>query len=171
MIKFYSLLEQPDEITCGPTSATMVLKYYGIDANIDEVKKLTRTTWYTHKQKDYGMTAPVMISIALNHYGLNSVMKTGSMKRIKSVVSQNTPCIVLVRSGEYTMHYVVVVGYDNNMIFYANPTDASITGISESEFMDAWSWNSDLYGRKCSSMLSFWLNALEIYPCTYISTL
>ena len=100
MIKFYSLLEQPDEITCGPTSATMVLKYYGIDANIDEVKKLTRTTWYTYKQKDYGMTAPVMISIALNHYGLNSVMKTGSIKRIKSVVSQNTPCIVLVRSGE-----------------------------------------------------------------------
>lgn len=168
MTPFIDLLEQPDDITCGPTSVAMILRFYNKNVPISEVKKITRTVWYNHGGKDFGMTAPYMICKGLDYYGCKSKLGIGSLKKLKSVVSSGRPCIVLVRSGEYSWHYVVVTGYGNSIIFYANPTDASITGLSEQEFLRAWNWSGDLLGRDCGWWLSFWLRAIEIYPCSYV---
>lgn len=168
MTPFVDLMQQPDDITCGPTSVAMLLRYYKKYANLDDIKKITKTVWFHYKDRDYGMTSPEMVRNSLDYFGCQAKLGLGSLSRLKNEISKNNPCIVLVRSGEYNWHYVVVVGYGDGMVFYANPTNAEIVGISESEFMAAWSWDSDLYGRKCSYFVAFWLRSIEIYPNSYV---
>ena len=168
MNNFIDFLQQPDDITCGPTSTAMLLRFYSKNVSIEEVKKITKTVWFSYDGKDFGMTAPELIRNALDHYGCNAILSNGFIKDLKRVLSKGKPCIVLVRSGEYSWHYIVVVGYNEEMIFYANPSDGNLSGLSEYEFTRAWNWNGDLSGRDCSWWISFWLKALEIYPYSYI---
>ena len=71
-IHAFPLLKQPDHITCGPTSATMLLNYYGCDLTIDEVKKRTKTQWIAYKGESIGMTSPDLILHALNHFNISA---------------------------------------------------------------------------------------------------
>lgn len=165
---FVDFLKQPDDITCGPTCAAMLLRFYGKDVTVDEIKLKTKTVWFTYKNQDFGMTAPEMIKNSLQEYGLNSFLKTGDLRKIKYYISQNKPCIVLVRSSEYNWHYVVVTGYDGDFIYFANPATGETQGLSQQEFLASWDWSGDLMGRKCSWWIAFWLRSLEIYPCCYV---
>jgi ABC-type bacteriocin/lantibiotic exporter with double-glycine peptidase domain len=167
-ISFLDLLQQPDDITCGPTSTAMILRHYGIFADIDKVKKITKTVWYTHDGRDFGMTSPELIHICLKKFGLNAKMKCGNINELKYILSKNNPVIVLVRSGEWNWHYVVVVGYDKDMIFFANPSSGELEGLSVHEFKLAWDWRGDLKGNICNYLFSFWLRTLEIYPNTLV---
>ena len=108
------------------------------------------------------------IRLEVKKYNLNAKIKTGNIKKLKCVVGSGKPCIVLIRSGEWNWHYVIVIGYDKEMIYYANPTDAEIDALSVDEFDRAWNWTSDIRGRSCSWWISFWLRILEIYPRTYV---
>ena len=168
MVNFIDLLTQPDDITCGPTSAAMLLRYYGKDVEIDKIKKITRTVWFNKGGKDFGMTAPELVRRSLQHYGLNSFVKYGNLHDLERIICKNNPCIVLLRSGEWNWHYVVVVGYDSEFIFFANPTNGEIVGLSRSEFYRSWEWSGDMRGNDCSWYVAFWLRALEIYPCSYV---
>ena len=168
MNHFMDLITQPDDITCGPTSTAMILRFYGKNVEVNEIKKITKTVWYSKGDKDFGMTAPELIRICLKKYNLNAKIKTGNIKKLKCVVGSGKPCIVLIRSGEWNWHYVIVIGYDKEMIYYANPTDAEIDALSVDEFDRAWNWTSDIRGRSCSWWISFWLRVLEIYPRTYV---
>lgn len=169
MIPFVDLLKQPDDITCGPTSVAMVLRYYGKKSDIESIKKITKTVWYSVSGRDFGMTSPQLISVALKKNNLNAVVRQGSIKKLKFLLADDVPVIVLVRSGEWNWHYIVVIGYDKDMIFYANPSNSEVEGLSVQEFSSAWSWNSDLRGNSCKWWISFWLRSLEIYPNTYIA--
>jgi ABC-type bacteriocin/lantibiotic exporter with double-glycine peptidase domain len=168
MNNFMDLLQQPDDITCGPTSAVMLMRFYGINSSISDVKKKTRTVWYSYDGKDIGMTAPEMIRISLISYGLNAKLNTGNMRDLKNKVSLGKPCIVLVRSWEWGWHYVVVFGYGDGVIYFANPSDGEVDALSYNEFFRAWDWGGDLQGRKCSWWQAFWLRSIEIYPCSYV---
>lgn len=167
-IPFTTLAEQPDNITCGPTSALMVLRYYGIEASLSDVKKKTKTVWYTSHGVDFGMTAPALVQEALNSYGLNVRLDYAGMDRLKNIVAHGKPCIVLVRSGEWNWHYVVVVGYERDVIYFANPSNGKIERLLVDEFEKAWNWRGDLLGRDCSWWILFWLRGLEIYPYSLI---
>lgn len=168
MNKFVDLLVQPDDITCGPTSTAMLLRFYGVDANINEVKKITKTVWYKKDGKEFGMTAPVFIRDCLVSYGFSASLKKGDLRHLKKIISSGNPAISLVRSGEWNWHYIVVVGYGDGFIYFANPTNGEVEGLSESEFMSAWNWSSDLRGSRRSWWIAFWLSVLEIYPCSYV---
>jgi len=167
-ISFDTLAEQPDNITCGPTSAIMILRYYGIEASLSDVKKKTKTVWYTSHGKDFGMTAPALIQNALMSYGLNGRLNYAGIDRLKNLVARGKPCIVLVRSGEWNWHYVVVTGYERDVIYFANPASGKIEGLVVEEFEKAWNWQGDLLGRECSRWILFWLRGLEIYPYSII---
>lgn len=163
-VPFTFLEMQPDDITCGPTSALMVLRYYGKSPSLDEIKRKTRTVWYSRQGRDIGMTAPAYVQVALQSYGLKSILTNGDIRRLKHLVALGKPCIVLVRSGEWSWHYVVVVGYDRGFIYYANPSNGMVEGLAEVYFERAWNWRSDLLMRECSWWPLFWLRSLEIYP-------
>jgi ABC-type bacteriocin/lantibiotic exporter with double-glycine peptidase domain len=144
----FKFLRQPDEITCGPTSATMLLNYYNISATIEEVQKKTKTHWLTYHDKSIGMTAPDYIPKALDEFGLHARLKEGTLDQVKQYVSQNRPVIVLVRSGLKMWHYVVVIGYNNETIYIADPGSGQEEEMPVANFIGSWSFATDMTGEK-----------------------
>lgn len=147
-IPFDTLISQPDDITCGPTSATMVLNRYGKNLTVDEVQKITKTRWITYKGKNYGTTAIDYMAIGLRHFGLPAKVTTGNIHNLKYYVSQNKPVIVVLRSGTYLWHYVVVIGYDKDNIQVADPGGGTKYNIPTPTFINAWNYSSDMDGNK-----------------------
>lgn len=142
----FPLILQPDQITCGPTSAAMVLRYYGHDVDIDAIKIKTRTQWFSYKGEAVGMTAPSFVQTSLKHFGLPAKTYRTDIDRVKYFVSQYRPPILLVRSGWKTWHYVVVVGYDKNNMVLADPGYGKLRSISCEKLENAWAFTSDLRG-------------------------
>ncbi len=168
ILPFSDVVLQPDDITCGPACVTMLLRHYGIDADVDDVKEWTRTVWLKKDEGDIGMTLPSYIVDALEHYGLDGRLSYGDIDSLKRKVAMSKPCVVLVRSDEYSWHYVLVVGYDEKMIFFANPSVGEVRGLSTKEFEAAWSWKGDLEGRECGSLMSFLVRGVEVYPNSFV---
>ena len=159
-IHAFPLLKQPDHITCGPTSATMLLNYYGCDLTIDEVKKRTKTQWIAYKGESIGMTSPDLILHALNHFNISAKIYRTDVDRIKYFISQHRPPILLVRSGLKTWHYVVAIGYDQQDFILADPANGNLRKISLKVLQNAWLFNGDLRGVKYEKN-DYWRTALE----------
>ena len=145
-INGFHFVAQPDEITCGPTSALMLLERYGKDPDIDDVEKQTKTRWFTLKGRPIGMTAPEYIKSALNHFGVDSKVKTGSLTTLKQQVGNDTPVIVLVRSGKAEWHYVVVIGYSETEIITADPSGGCRKRMNLKAFEGCWKFETDMEG-------------------------
>jgi hypothetical protein len=124
----------------------MVLKRYGKEATLDQIKAKTKTKWFHYKDKDIGMTAPDMVAKALGHFGVPADLKYGSLDRLKHYVNQNKPPIVLVRSSYWTWHYVVVIGYDEENIIVADPGGGERLVMPTAHFVGAWSFATDMRG-------------------------
>ena len=180
LIEWSEFLQQPDGITCGPTSATMVLRQYGFKVEIEEVAKQTKTEWFKYRDESVGMTSPECIPDAMKHFGLPSRLQQANFNQLKYYVSRDRPCIVLLRSGESLWHYVVVFGYDEDSVFLADPGFFGIShgprqmthGLNEMDteiFLRAWSFHGDMQG---NSMANNWLvsllKSIEVYPNTMI---
>ncbi len=146
-VKNFKFLEQPDQITCGPTSVTMLLKTYGKDATIDKVKAKTKTQWFKWNGAAIGMTSPEMLVVAMNHFGVKSKMKKGNLDQLKYYVSQNRPPVVLVRSGRLLWHYVIVIGYNEKQIIIADPASGKREVMPVEHFIGCWSFRTDMDGK------------------------
>ena len=169
MLPFKNVLLQPDRITCGPTSVAMLLSYYGEEIKVDQVKIRTKTVWFSRGGNDVGMTSPDYIAIALGYFGISSVVDYGNLDVLKHVISSGIPCIVLVRSGEFYWHYMVVIGYTREGVIVADPGVGEIYEMEESHFEGCWSWRKDLRGNICKNVwITNLLQEVEIYPYTYI---
>jgi ABC-type bacteriocin/lantibiotic exporter with double-glycine peptidase domain len=103
-IKDFGLFEQPDNISCGPSSVKMVLKHYGYVHSLDEVRKIARTDWYVKDDLEIGGTTPEFIERAMEYFGIKAILTTGNLEDIKWYVSQNRPPIALVRSGRFNYY-------------------------------------------------------------------
>jgi len=143
----FQYIEQPDGITCGPTSVTMLLKRYGKEVTLDEVKKQTKTEWLEYHGEPIGMTSPEYLPIALKHFGIDAKMLRGDLERLKYFVSQDRPPIVLLRSGDTTWHYVVVIGYTSDTIITADPASGSREVMKVEHFQGAWDFKTTMSGR------------------------
>ena len=139
------VIHQPDDISCGPTSIAILLDYYNINKTIDDIKLYAITEWFELKDKKIGMTDPKQMEIALNKCGLKSISERGTLDRLKEVISKDKPVIVLLRSGQYTWHYVVVSGYDKNNIIIIDPIDGEIK-LDIIKFEQAWKFTHDMDG-------------------------
>ena len=69
-----------------------------------------------------GTVYPKGVQKLLAQHGLNATYCTGSLNTLKNEVSKGYPVIVFirVRPGEKWLHYVPVVGYDEEHIFLAD---------------------------------------------------
>jgi len=145
------VMEQPDGITCGPTSATMLLHYYSKDVTLDEVKKEALTEWIRFKDgTNFGMTAPDALRVAIHKKGVEARVRRGNIGELKRYVSQNKPVIVLVRSSNTTWHYCVVVGYNEDEVMLADPGYGFIRAINTDRFINCWKFTHDMNGNKCN---------------------
>ena len=106
---------QPDFVTCGPTAASMLLKYYGTDAGILPLTTRAGTHWFDFSRvlpnSKFGMTKPNGLTSAIQSYRLAVQQQKGSIEDLKVLVKANRPPIILVRSGDTKWHYLVIIGY------------------------------------------------------------
>tara|TARA_Y100000034_G_scaffold43496_3_gene53075 strand:- start:8202 stop:8834 length:633 start_codon:yes stop_codon:yes gene_type:complete len=169
-IEDFPLVEQPDQITCGPTSALMLLKYYGNDTiTLEEVKAKSKTHWFDYGGSPIGMTAPDVLAGALAQLGLPCEMMKGSFSNLHYFISKNRPCIVLVRSGEYTWHYVVAIGYDKKCVTVADPGWGKKRFLDRDDFGGAWEFSTDMNGTVSKDkMVAGILSLAEVHPHTLI---
>lgn len=144
------IIEQPDGITCGPTSATMILHYYSKDVTLDEVKKEAMTEWFRFNDgTNFGMTAPDALRVALHKFGIKSRVRRGNIGELKRYISQDIPVIVLVRSSNTTWHYCVAYGYNEEEITLGDPGYGHTRVIPTERFANCWRFSHDMNGKKC----------------------
>ena len=168
-IPFNIQIVQPDHITCGPVTAQMLIHYYGnTKVTLDEIKSLTKTVWFSYEGQDFGMTSPNYISVALNRFGIDNRIRRGNLDVIKHYLCKNKPCIVLVRSGEFTWHYLVIIGFDKDFVYIC---DTNGTSYSQSNkiFIKSWNWETDTQGTAYKyNQYCLLLHMIEVYSNTFI---
>lgn len=150
LLSDFPVLKQPDGISCGPTSATMVLNYLGKKATIEELKKKAKTTWYKSGEGEIGMTAPDVLAQAIREY-VPAKLKTGNLDQIKYSIDHKQPVVVLLRSGKLTWHYVVVIGYTQDDITIADPAGYIHTKKNDI-FLSAWNFSTDMSGNEVAEL-------------------
>ena len=136
----FVLLEQFSS-TCGTTSTEMVLRYYGQDVGQAEI-------WGTGGIHIIATGAfPAELEQALDRLGVRarwypgypgSGLKHPTLNDLKSWVRENRPPIVLLRFDDY-LHYVVVVGYDNQGDFLLADPNGKFCWMSSDDLAFGWS--------------------------------
>ena len=131
----FVLLEQFSS-TCGTTSAEMVLRYYGQDVGQEAI-------WGFGGIHIIASGAyPFELRQAFNRLGVQTEWYTeSSLNDLKSWVRQDRPPIILLRFGDF-LHYLVVVGYDNQGDFLLADPNGHFRWISSNELSIGWSMNS-----------------------------
>ena len=169
IIPFNTRIIQPDHITCGPVSAMMLIHHYGNkEVTLNQIKSHTKTVWFNYHGTDFGMTSPNYVSTALEEFGITNRIKRGNLDVLKHYICLNKPCIVLIRSTEFTWHYFVVVGFTEEYISVCD-TDGSAYYIKNENFLKWWSWEASMDGEACKdNEFCMILRILEVYPHTFI---
>jgi uncharacterized protein YvpB len=120
------LYKQPDSHTCGPTCASMLLKYYGKNVDIATLKNENhaRTSYFNvkipgtavklfdFKNDDWGYTHPDHLYNAIKKYIPATKIENASIQDIINAINNGKPVIVLVRSSMKAFHYIIIVGYE-----------------------------------------------------------
>ena len=164
LISGFVSIDQPDRITCGPTCALMLLRYYGNDeVDVDELTISSKTHWFDYNKLPIGMTSPYDLLTALNTSGLPCEMSYGSMSTLREHIGEDRPVIVLLRSDEYLWHYVVATGYNKDHIIVA--TDGYYKHMKNEHFRGSWEFSADMDGNRCSDKIFPGLLGLaDVYP-------
>lgn len=104
-----------DGYKCSAFSSAYVLRHWGVEANGNEMY-----TIMPNKMQN-GYVYPKGIQNLLSQYGFAVKYCTGNITALKNAVSRGNPVIVMirVRPDKNWLHYVPVVGYDEENIFVA----------------------------------------------------
>lgn len=104
-----------DGYKCSAFSSAYVLRHWGVEANGNELYAIM-----PNKMKN-GYVYPEGIRNLLSQYGFAVKYCTGNITALKNAVSMGNPVIVMirVRTDKNWLHYVPVVGYDEENIFVA----------------------------------------------------
>ncbi len=117
---------------CGPASLSIVLKYYGINKNQDELKKLLGSTYLT------GTKNKKMVKVA-REFNLKAKYETNSsINEIKRMLSKKIPPIIGWFSPENVSHYSVIKGIDKSNIFVVDPGLNKTRKMKIKEFEKNW---------------------------------
>jgi len=135
---------QTFDFDCGAKALQLVMEYYGVEMREDELMKELNTG------KD-GTNYASMISLA-EAKGFEVFASNGvPLEQLKKFVDQGYPVIVIVQawadrymtledwksSFEYG-HYAVVIGYQDHIIIFEDPSSIRRTWLSEEEFLARW---------------------------------
>lgn len=135
---------QTYDFDCGPKALQLVLAYYGLDIREDRLIKELQT------DKD-GTSVENMITFARKHK-FNVFAECGvAIETIKNFLREGNPVITLVQAWtEKNMtlidwkkdyddgHYVVVIGYHDDIIIFQDPSSFKRTWMTEHEFLARW---------------------------------
>lgn len=127
---------------CSAFSAAYILRHYGVRENGNSLYEVI-----PNKMSD-GYVYPKGILNLLPRYGFKTKYCAGSIAALKNEVSKGNPVIVMirVRTDKNWLHYVPVVGYDEDYIFIAESLEELVNykgqyynrKVEISEFKKLW---------------------------------
>lgn len=135
---------------CSGYSTAYILRHYDIAANGEEIyKKIPQKT-------ANGCVYPKEVKRILEDYGFYVKYCAGNLNALKKEVCKGNPVIVFikVRKDKNWLHYVPVVGYDENNIFLAE------------SLIDFINCDEKIYNRKISNkdFLALWNTSMLKMP-------
>lgn len=131
---------------CSAFSSAYLLRHWDIEAE----GNLIYTT-ITNKMKD-GYVYPKGICNLFRSYGFRVKYCTGNLNALRNEVSKGNPVIVMIKThtDKNWLHFVPIVGYDENYIFIAESLEELINcnekyynrKVKNSEFIKLWDTNA-----------------------------
>ncbi len=115
LIERENRIDLQERFECSAYSSAFCLRHWGIEAEGPELYQKM-----PNKMKN-GYVYPKGIQNLLPQYGFRVTYCIGTLSALKKEVAKGNPVIVLirVRSDKNWLHYVPVVGFDENYIFLA----------------------------------------------------
>ena len=92
---------------CGPAALACVYNFLGLEQDVEEISERI----YSRKQKG---SLNLQLLIDAREQGLTATMHSGSFEKIKDAVDNESPLILMISEGADSLHYVVVVGYEEH---------------------------------------------------------
>lgn len=135
---------QTYDFDCGPKALQLVLAYYGMDIREDRLIKDLGTD-------NDGTPVENMVMLAQKHRFNVFAECNVAIETLKTFLRNGNPVITLVQAwAEKSMtlgdwendyddgHYVVVIGYHNDIIIFQDPSSFKRTWMTEGEFLARW---------------------------------
>lgn len=141
VLERFQAIRQPDLTSCGPTSAAMVLRYYGRDE---------ATAWAElgRLPQRVALMSPRGLERTLEAGGVDVAVRCGYLTDLTAAIDDDRPAILLVRIGPSMWHYVVIFGYrDEGAEFLLADPHGWCSWIDAAILDRAWSFDGDLEGR------------------------
>ena len=127
---------------CSAFSSAYILRHFDIEEHGDNLYEVI-----PNKKKD-GCVYPKGILNLLSQYGFKVKYCAGNIAALKNEISKGNPVIVMIRiqTNKNHLHYVPVVGYDEQYIFIAESLEDFVNSneqyynrkISVKEFKKLW---------------------------------
>lgn len=153
IIDNFPYVKQGADNTCAQASMAMVMAYWkGISADQDNSYQTLYQQVISESNRRNLPTNGDSIKRYLNYKGLQAQpYKNGTVENLKSLVDDGRPPIVLLDFGQLAEHYVVVVGYDDNLsmdgeskgvIYIQDSVEYHHVAMSVKDFESRWENNS-----------------------------
>lgn len=166
-LRGFEVTRQPDDYTCGPACAQMVLRRYGLPAGWGDVESSVMVSARVGGAR-MGFSTPSGLRSGLQRLGVPCSVRRGTMSSLRSEVARGKPVPVLVRSAHDLWHWVVAVGFGDGTVRYADPSTGRVEESASAAFEGAWSFRTDLDGSPAASTCS-WCGGsgrmLRVLPC------
>lgn len=150
LISAQNRIDRQNGLECSAYAAAFLIRHFGMDASGMELYPEI-----TVKRRD-GSVYPKGVVRLLAQHGLKAIYCTGNLNALKNEISRGNPVIVFirVRPGQKWLHYVPVVGYDEENLFLAD----SLAELADS--------TGNGYNRKVATkdFLKLWNTAMPKTP-------
>jgi len=137
-------VRQTFDFDCGVTALQAVMEYYGVEMRVDDLLKELKTD-------EDGTHYANMIALAEKR-GFTVFASEGvPLEELKRFIDTGYPVIVTVQAwAERYMtleewksdfddgHYVVLIGYQGNIIIFEDPASPRRTWLTDEEFLARW---------------------------------
>lgn len=143
---------------CSAFSSAYILRHWDIEEHGDNLYEII-----PNKMKD-GYVYPKGILKLLPQYGLNVKYCAGNITALKNEVSAGNPVIVMIRiqTDKNWLHYVPVVGYDEQYIFVAESLEEFVN-------CDEQYYNRKIPIREFEKLWNTSMLKMPFYKNTYIT--
>jgi predicted double-glycine peptidase len=135
---------QTFDFDCGAKALQLVMEYYGVEMREDELMKELKTS-------KEGTNYINMIAVAERNGFEVFASDSVSLEQLKRFIDEGYPVIVIVQAwadrymtledwnstNDYG-HYAVVIGHQDHIIIFEDPSSTHRTWMSEEEFLARW---------------------------------
>jgi Ca2+-binding RTX toxin-like protein len=143
---------QDDSWSCGPNSASRLLRSYGFNVSYSQMRSLvSENNLVSH----FGLgTTPPDLESVMDDFRSTSRESGADFSKVTNLLGQGKPVIALIGAGANEiplvgtapemLHYICLTGFDMNeqKVFYTD-TDGEQYSMSFEGFQDMWNWPGD----------------------------